>query len=216
MPLIVTTPSPSSKSLSHSRALDCPTPNFHFLCYGSMEPVTLMNKAGAFFKLSVPRTLTLKNITFDSADSHAECPSGTTCDCSARREPLCQFDPVIRSFSALSDCECPLAKMSANNCLLPVPNAFIEFDYNSAVASLSSPKTLNIEGCEFRHNFATYYNLVEVPSIGANLTISETSFHHISSCGAVIGNVEKEQIDIPTWTEYLIAVKEFMDRRYSG
>ena len=88
--------------------------------------------------------------------------------------------------------------MSANNCLLPLHNAFIQFDYNSAVASLSSPKALQIEGSEFRYNFGTYYNLIEVRSIGANVTISETQFHHISSCGAVIGNIEKEQIDLPT------------------
>ena len=67
-----TTLSQSSKLLSYCRALECPTPNFHFLCNGSTEPVTVMNKAGAFFKLSVPRSLTLKNIAFDSADSHAE------------------------------------------------------------------------------------------------------------------------------------------------
>ena len=130
----------SSKLRSLSRALECPTPSSHQLCNSSTEPVTVMNKAGAFFKLTVPRSLTLKNIVFDFADSHAECLSGASCDCSNRREPLCQFDSVSRSFSALSDCECPLAKMSANNCLLPLPNAFIQFDYISAVASLSSPK----------------------------------------------------------------------------
>ena len=151
-----------------------------------------MNKAGAFFKLTAPRSLTLKNIEFDFADSHAECPSGASSDCSQRREQLCQFDPVTRSFQALSDCECPLAKMTANNCLLPLPNTFIQFDYNSAVASLSSPKQLVIEGCEFRHNFGTYYNLIEVPSIGANVIITDSQFHHISSCGPVIGNIEKE------------------------
>ena len=88
--------------------------------------------------------------------------------------------------------------MSANNCLLPLPNAFIQFDYNFAVASLSAPKQLLIEGCEFRHNFGTYYNLIDVSSIGANITIKETNFDHISGCGAVIGNIEKEQIDLPT------------------
>ena len=82
--------------------------------------------------------------------------------------------------------------MSANNCLLPVPNPFIQFDYNSAVSSLTSPKQLLIEGCEFKHNFGNYYNMIEVPSIGANITVSETKFHHLSSCGAVIGNIEKE------------------------
>ena len=79
-----------------------------------------------------------------------------------------------------------------------MPNAFIQFDYNSAVASLSSPKELLIQGCEFKHNFGTYYNVVEVPSIGANVTIKDTQFHRITSCGAVIGNIEHEQIDLPT------------------
>ena len=106
--------------------------------------------------------------------------------------------------------------MSANNCIFPVPNAFIQFDYNSAVASLDAPKQLLIEGCEFRHNFDTYYNLIEVPSIGANITLIETQFHHISSCGAVIGNIETEQIDFPSNSAYLVAVKDFMERRYAG
>ena len=83
--LIETTPSLSSKSCSNSRALDCSTPTTHHLCNGSTEAVTVMNKAGAFFKLTVPRSLILKNIAFDFADSHAECPLRSACDCSARR-----------------------------------------------------------------------------------------------------------------------------------
>lgn len=81
-----TTISQFSKYRSYFRALNCPTPNFHFLCNGSTETATILNKAGAFFKLSVPRTLTLKGITFDSADSHSTCPEDSLdCDCSQRR-----------------------------------------------------------------------------------------------------------------------------------
>ena len=106
--------------------------------------------------------------------------------------------------------------MSANNCILPVPNAFIQFDYNSAVTSLLSPKQLLIEGCEFSSNFYTYYNLIEIPSIGANVTIRETKFHHISSCGAVIGNIEKEQIDLPTTSDYLIGAFIYLENTFNG
>ena len=104
--------------------------------------------------------------------------------------------------------------MSANNCVLPVPTPFIHFDYNSAVSSLSSPKALLIEDCEFRNAFGSYYNLIELPSIGANVTISSSHFHHISSCGAVIGNIEREQIDFPLSSDYSQGVYSFMERRF--
>ena len=55
-----------------------------------------------------------------------------------------------------------------------------------------------------------------MPSIGANITVRETNFHHISSCGAVIGNIEKEQIDLPKTSNYLVAVKDFLERTYAG
>ena len=58
--------------------------------------------------------------------------------------------------------------------------------------------------------------MIEVSSIGANVTIRETQFHHISSCGAVIGNIEKEQIDLPTSSDYLAGLKAFLEHRYSG
>ena len=106
--------------------------------------------------------------------------------------------------------------MSANNCVLPVPNPFIQFDYNSAVSSLLSPKALLVEGCEFRNMFGSYYNLIQLPSIGANVSISTSQFHHISSCGAVIGNIEKEQIAFPLSSDYSLAVHSFMERRFQG
>ena len=48
------------------------------------------------------------------------------------------------------------------------------------------------------------------------MTIRETHFHHISSCGAVIGNIEKEQIALPASSGYLVGLKAFLEHRYSG
>ena len=66
---------PSSKFFCYSRALDCSTPSSQ-LCNGSTDLVTVINKAGAFFKLNVPRSLKVLNVSFQFADSHAKNPKG--------------------------------------------------------------------------------------------------------------------------------------------
>ena len=84
------------------------------------------------------------------------------------------------------------------------------------MTALLSPKALIVDNCEFRHSFGTYHNLIEIPSIGANVTIKATKFHHISSCGAVIGNIEREQIALSATSDYSKGVMSFMDRRYAA
>ena len=100
--------------------------------------------------------------------------------------------------------------MSANDCALPTPNPFISFDYNSAVRGLQTPKSLTLVNVEFRNAFALYSNIVEVPSVGALINITHTSFHHISSCGAVVGNVEEEMLHFSASTPYLRDQQEFL------
>ena len=93
--------------------------------------------------------------------------------------------------------------MTANDCALPVPNPFISFDYNSAVQALESPKALSISNCEFRNSFGFYSNIAEVPSQGAQINVTDSSFHHISSCSAVVGNVDDEMFQFTPTTPYL-------------
>ena len=87
-----------------------------------------------------------------------------------------------------------MAPASSRNCVLPVPNPLISFDYNSAVSGLSAPKSLLIEDSEFRYFFYPFSNLVQVPPQGANITIYRSHFHHLSSCGAAIGNIHYSQL----------------------
>ena len=154
--------------------------------------MVISNKIGAFFSLKVPRSLTFTNLVFDSLDSEAADLSSSNY-CFSLREEICSLDEVSRSVSSLlSECDCSLAPTSSRNCVLPVPNPFISFDYNSAVSNLSSPKSLFISNCEFRHFFYPYSNIIQVPPQGANITITRSHFHYLSSCGAVIGNIASE------------------------
>ena len=59
---------------------------------------------------------------------------------------------------------------------------------------LSAPKSLLIQDCEFANFFYPYSNLIQVPPQGANITITQTYFHHLSSCGAAIGNILSSQL----------------------
>ena len=154
----------------------------------------ISNKIGAFFSLKVPRSLTLSHLIFDSLDSEAADLSSSNY-CASQREDICSLVEASRSASSLlSDCDCSLSPMSSRNCVLPVPNPLIFFDYNSAVSNLSSPKSLLIYNCEFRHFFYPYSNIIQVPPQGANITVTRSHFHHLSSCGAVIGNIDSVQL----------------------
>ncbi len=57
-------------------------------CYADSEKVTVKNKIGSYFKLDVPKSLTISNVIFDGIDSQGAL-NGM---CSGSKLDTCSFD----------------------------------------------------------------------------------------------------------------------------
>lgn len=77
--------------------------------------------------------------------------------------------------------------------MLHYPRNMFQFDY-SFLSLLSStwdaPKSLSISNSSFTHFLHDFHSIVELSQFGALISISNTTFTKISSCGAVLNSLD--------------------------
>ncbi len=63
---------------------------------------------------------------------------------------------------------------------------------------LETPPTILISNSEFRHFFYDFNSLVEMNKFGSIVTIQNSKFEHLSSCGSILTNLKGHTIFDPT------------------
>ena len=93
----------------------------------------MVNKLGAYFKLQVPHSLLVQDITFDAVDSSSEWSE----NCLGEARYTCEFNKEEQSISSLvfeadgSGC-CSQPRNNLNFCNFNSPTSFFEMGYTSS------------------------------------------------------------------------------------
>ncbi|CDW87732.1 UNKNOWN [Stylonychia lemnae] len=167
--------------------------------------VKVLYKLRDKFNFLVGGGLEIRNIVFDATDSILD-SRFTSLNIShlSSNEYTCLKDPLINCCSISKDQTsgnyvttgpdfCQLQLQPNDQCHLPIGGSLIQFDISSQT-SLGSPQTLILQNVGFE-NFAYDFNtIIELNDFGGHITLINTSFININSCGSVIRNKRIDQI----------------------
>ncbi|CDW89500.1 UNKNOWN [Stylonychia lemnae] len=149
--------------------------------------------------------LELRNIVFDATDSILD-PRFTSLDTSLlnSNDYTCLKDPFNNCCQISKDLSsgkyttsgpefCQFQIQPDDQCHLPIGGSLIQFDISNQT-TLASPQFLNIENVRFENFIYDFNTIIEINDLGGHISMINTSFTNINSCGSVIRNKRFDQV----------------------
>ncbi|CDW77598.1 UNKNOWN [Stylonychia lemnae] len=167
--------------------------------------VKVLYKLRDKFNFLVGGGLEIRNVVFDATDSIIDSRfTNFNISLLSSNEYACLKDPLNNCCNISKDLTsgkyvitgpdfCQLQVQPNDQCHLPIGGSLIQFDITSQT-SLTSPQTLLLQNVIFENFVYDFNALIELNDFGGQITLINTSFININSCGSVIRNKRIDQV----------------------
>jgi hypothetical protein len=170
--------------------------------------ITVYYQMGSSFMFTVPKSLTVKSISFDALDSSID-PQN---DCLLQNHRCCTLTNTTMEndeTNPSTETNCTMYAYQSEDCYTTNGHSLFKFGYIDSVSLIDEVGTLTIQNCQFQHFFYDFTTLIEFVNGYGHVVIRESVFTKFSTCGSIIRDVR----ELPSQELEDDDMKEYKQRR---